>query len=130
MRLLHIALALFAVGTNLSFPIWIRLAERKGSHLAFTLRAVRWIDRRVTIPAYVLVAATGLALAVIEGIPLATPWLEATAMFSSGLRGARRGHTPARSAAGVMGRTSRPCFPPPLGCSIPIRTIGEWLGSR
>lgn len=75
LKLAHIALAVLAVGTNLSFPIWVRLAERDGSHLAFTLRAIRWMDRRVTIPAYALVAVTGVTLAVGQGIPLTTPWL-------------------------------------------------------
>ncbi len=75
LKLVHVALALVAVGTNLSFPIWIRLAERDGSHLAFTLGSIRRIDRGVTIPAYGLVALTGIALAVAEGISFATVWI-------------------------------------------------------
>ncbi len=67
------------MGTNLSFPIWIRLAERRASDLAFTLRAVRWLDRSATIPAYGLVALTGLGLAWVEEIPLSATWLAAAA---------------------------------------------------
>ncbi len=63
------------MGTNLSFPIWIRSAEPDAVHLAFTLRSVRWIDRWVTIPAYGLVALTGLSLAWVEEIPPASTWL-------------------------------------------------------
>lgn len=82
LKLAHVTLAVFAVGTNLSFPIWIRLAERDDAHLAFALRAVRWIDRRVTIPAYGLVALSGLGLVVAGGIPLSEPWLAgAIALF-------------------------------------------------
>lgn len=77
LKLVHVALAVVAVGTNLSFPIWVRLAERDGAHLAFTLRAVRWIDRWLTIPAYGLVALTGVAIAVLDGTPLLTGWLAA-----------------------------------------------------
>lgn len=55
----------------------MRLAERDGSHLAFTLRAIRRIDRAVTIPAYGLVAITGVALALVEGIPFNALWLAA-----------------------------------------------------
>ena len=84
LKLVHVALALFAVGTNLSFPIWVRIAERETAHLAFVLRSVRWIDRFVTIPAYGLVALTGLALALAEGVPLTTLWLGgALALFAA-----------------------------------------------
>jgi uncharacterized membrane protein len=36
---------------------------------------VRWIDRHVTIPAYGLVALTGLTMAWLEGSPLTAFWL-------------------------------------------------------
>ena len=75
LRLAHVVLTVVAVGTNVSFPVWVRLAEREPSHLTFTLRAVRRIDRWVTIPAYGLVALTGLALAVAQATPLTSPWL-------------------------------------------------------
>ena len=82
LKLVHVVLALFAVGTNLSFPIWVRLAERDDRHLAFTLRAIRFIDRWVTIPAYGLAAISGVALAVSQGVPLTEPWLAiALALF-------------------------------------------------
>lgn len=68
-----------AVGTNLSFPILTRLGERDGASLSFALRAVRWVDRWVTIPAYLLAVASGVALVVIERIdPLAT-WIAGSA---------------------------------------------------
>lgn len=75
LRLAHVAFAILAVGLNLGFPLWIRLAERQPQHLAFTLEGIRWLDRRVAIPAYGLTAASGLALAIAGGIPLSTPWL-------------------------------------------------------
>ncbi len=68
-------LAVVAVGTNLSFPIWVGLAEREASALAFTLRAVRSVDRAVTIPAYVLTAATGFVLVALEGVPWSAAWI-------------------------------------------------------
>jgi uncharacterized membrane protein len=75
LKLVHVLLVVFAVGTNLSFPIWVRLAERDPWNLAFTLRTVRFIDRRLTIPAYGLVAITGVALALAQGVALTEPWI-------------------------------------------------------
>lgn len=64
-----------AFSTNLSFPIWIGLAERGGTSLPFTLRAVRAIDRWATIPAYLLTAASGIALTALDGIPFSATWI-------------------------------------------------------
>jgi uncharacterized membrane protein len=71
----HALLAILAVGTNVSFPLWIRLAERDGSALAFTLTTVRSVDKWVTIPSYALAAVTGIALTAAEGIPFTAAWI-------------------------------------------------------
>lgn len=75
LRVAHTLLAMVAVGTNVSFPIWVRLAERDGSSLAFTLGAVRFVDRWVTIPAYLLTALTGVALVLVDRISLSATWI-------------------------------------------------------
>lgn len=77
LRFAHIAVAVLAMGTNLTFPLWVRAAEREPEHLAFALERIRWLDRHVAIPGYALAAATGLALALLGGIPLTTGWLAA-----------------------------------------------------
>ncbi len=78
----HLVLAVVAVGTNLSFPIWTFLAERDGRSLAFTLRAVRWVDRWVTIPAYLLTAVSGVALVAVERVDPLALWIAgSTALF-------------------------------------------------
>lgn len=80
-RLLHIALATAAMGTNLSFPVWIHMAEREPDHLVFVLERIRWLDRHVVVPAYGLGAAAGLALVALRGIPLTTGWLAAAILI-------------------------------------------------
>lgn len=81
LQVAHVVLGVIAVGTNLSFPIWTYLAQRDGTSLAFTLRAVRWVDRWVTIPAYLLTVGSGIALVVIERVdPLAT-WIAGSALL-------------------------------------------------
>lgn len=74
-------LAVVAVGTNLSFPIWVRLAERDGASLPFGLHGARWIDRWVTIPAYLLTALTGIALVAVEGIDPSALWIAGSAVL-------------------------------------------------
>ncbi len=71
-------LAVVAVGTNLTFPIWVRLAERETAALPFTLRAVRSVDRAVTIPAYLATALSGALLVALEGIPWSAGWIAAS----------------------------------------------------
>ncbi|MDE3111988.1 MAG: DUF2269 family protein [Chloroflexota bacterium] len=75
LKVLHTLLAIAAVGTNISFPVWTRLAEREGSALAFTLSGVRFVDRWVTIPSYLFCALTGVALVVGARIPFSLPWI-------------------------------------------------------
>lgn len=75
LRFVHVAVAVVAMGTNLTFPLWVRAAEREPEHLAFALERIRWLDRNVAIPGYALAAVTGIALALLGGIPLTRGWL-------------------------------------------------------
>lgn len=75
LRLAHVLLAIVALGGSLTFPVWRRRAEASPEQLAFTIRTIRWIDGRVVIPAYALLAVTGIVLAVGGAIPLTAGWL-------------------------------------------------------
>lgn len=75
LRVLHVLLAVVAVGANLTYGPWLRLAAREPEHLAFAIRGIRWIDRHVANPAYALLLMTGLPLALWGGIPLTRGWL-------------------------------------------------------
>lgn len=75
LRVAHVLLAIIAVGGNLTYGLWLRLAERDPEHLVFTIRGIRWIDRRIANPAYALLLVTGVALAIAGGVPLTRGWL-------------------------------------------------------
>lgn len=75
LKLVHILLAILAIGANLTYALWLRLGEREPEHLAYTIRAIRAIDRRVANPAYALLLVTGLGMALVSGIPLSQAWL-------------------------------------------------------
>jgi uncharacterized membrane protein len=75
LKLAHVLLAIVALGGSLTFPVWRRRAEASPEQLAFTIRSIRWMDSRIVIPAYALLALTGVALAVAGAIPLTAGWL-------------------------------------------------------
>ena len=75
LRFAHILLAIVAIGANLTYALWLRIGERDPEHLAYTIRGIRAIDRRVANPAYGLLLVTGLAMIVFSGVPLAQGWL-------------------------------------------------------
>ncbi|HET8569612.1 MAG TPA: DUF2269 family protein [Candidatus Limnocylindria bacterium] len=76
--LVHLLAVVLALGTNLTFPLWVRAGERDPAHLPFVLRRVRWLDRFVAIPGYAVAALSGLALALAGGFPLTSTWLAAS----------------------------------------------------
>lgn len=75
LKLAHVFLAIVSIGANLSYALWLRSGEREPEHLAYTIRGIRAIDRRVANPAYALLLVTGLAMALVAGIPLTQSWL-------------------------------------------------------
>lgn len=73
---LHILAAITAVGSNISYGIWISRASRRPEALPFTLGGIRLIDNRVANPAYGLLLVTGLLMVFVGRLPLlTTPWL-------------------------------------------------------
>ena len=75
LRFAHVFLAIVAIGANLTYALWLRIGERDPEHLAYTIRGIRAIDRRVANPAYALLLVTGLAMVLFSGVPLAQVWL-------------------------------------------------------
>jgi uncharacterized membrane protein len=75
LKWLHVLLAIAAVGTNMTYAIWINRAAADGAVLPFTLRGVKILDDRVANPSYGLLLVTGLLMAYLGGWSLATPWM-------------------------------------------------------
>ena len=75
LKWLHVLAAIVAVGSNVTYGIWIARASRSPEALPFTLRGVKLIDDRVANPAYGLLLATGLLMVFVVRLPLTTPWL-------------------------------------------------------
>ena len=74
--ILHVLSAMIAVGTNVSYLIWMRRAVLVPESREFTLTTVRILETRLAIPAYVIALATGVGLIFARSYPINTPWIE------------------------------------------------------
>src|SRR5262249_50579221 len=75
LKWLHVLLAIVAVGTNMTYGIWLARAGRDPQHLLFALRGVKVLDDRVANPAYGFLLITGVALVYVSGLSFTTPWV-------------------------------------------------------
>ncbi len=75
LKWLHVLAAIIAVGSNITYGIWIGRASRNPQALPFTLRGIKLIDDRVANPSYGLLLVTGLLMVFTVKLPLVTPWL-------------------------------------------------------
>lgn len=65
LKFIHVLLAITAVGSNITYAAWNIRGAREPEHLAFALRGIKFLDRRVANPAYGLLLLTGLTLVVV-----------------------------------------------------------------
>ncbi len=75
LRFLHVLLAIAAIGSNLTYGMWIGRAARDPRQLAFALRGVKMLDDRIANPSYVLLLITGLAMLYVRRMAWTTPWV-------------------------------------------------------
>ena len=76
LKLLHVVLAIFAVGSNLTYGFWLSRAASDPLQQRFALEGIKALDRAANV-AYVLLLLTGLALAFLGAIPFQTFWVAA-----------------------------------------------------
>jgi uncharacterized membrane protein len=75
LKWLHVMAAIVAVGSNITYSIWIARASRNPEVLPFTLRGIKVIDDRLANPGYGVLLLTGLLMVFTVKLPLTTPWL-------------------------------------------------------
>jgi uncharacterized membrane protein len=61
-KFIHIASAIVAVGSNITYGVWNIRAAKDPSHLPFALKGIKFIDDRIANPAYGVLLVTGLIL--------------------------------------------------------------------
>jgi len=74
-KLLHVLLAITAVGANLTYGVWYDRANRYPEFAAVALRSIRLIDNRIANPAYGGLLLTGLLMAWMSGLLEHTLWV-------------------------------------------------------
>jgi uncharacterized membrane protein len=77
LKLVHVASAIVAIGANVTYAIWMSRAHRDRAHLVFAIETIRFLDRRLALPAYALVLLTGIAMVVRGVYSFTTGWIVA-----------------------------------------------------
>lgn len=75
LKLLHVLLAILAVGYTLSYGVWRGLAGNDPLRIRFTLDGIQRLDR-IANAGYGLLLVTGLAMVFLHDIPIRTFWVE------------------------------------------------------
>ena len=77
LKLVHVASAIVAIGANVTYAIWMSRAHRDLDHLVFAIETIRFLDRRLALPAYAVVLLTGIAMVARGAYSFTTGWIAA-----------------------------------------------------
>jgi uncharacterized membrane protein len=80
LKVVHIASAIVAVGSNVTSVFWLDRAGRDRDRLVWVLGGVRRLDKRIANPAYIVVLLSGIVMVVTGGYRFGQGWI-ATAIF-------------------------------------------------
>src|SRR5262245_34258817 len=78
LKLVHIILAIIAIGFNIAYGLVIGRARRAGTdgrELKFALRTVKFMDDKIANPCYILLLVTGIGMVQVAGYPWALKWI-------------------------------------------------------
>ena len=62
LKFIHIAAAITAVGSNITYGVWNVRAQGDPAQLGFALKGIKFLDDRIANPAYGVLLLTGLIL--------------------------------------------------------------------
>ena len=76
-KLVHIVSAIVAVGTNVTYFVWLgAMKERPPTQQAFALDTIKKLDARLANPAYGILPLTGVIMVLIsDGLGFTTFWI-------------------------------------------------------
>ena len=77
LKLVHILSAIVAVGTNVTYFVWLgAMKERPPTQQAFALDTIKKLDARLANPAYGILPLTGVIMVLIaDGLGFTTFWI-------------------------------------------------------
>jgi len=74
-KLLHILLAITAVGANITYGVWFARANAQPAFAPVALRGIKFIDDYIANPCYLLMLPTGILMVRLAGFSFGTHWI-------------------------------------------------------
>jgi uncharacterized membrane protein len=75
LKLIHILAAIVAVGTNVTYFVWLSYARRHEAAAAPVLDGIKRIDSRLANPAYAVLPIAGILMVLDGGLGFSTFWI-------------------------------------------------------
>jgi uncharacterized membrane protein len=75
LKLVHILLAITALGANLTYGVWFARANANPAFAPVALRGIKFIDDFIANPAYLLTLPTGAAMVAAGGFSFQAHWI-------------------------------------------------------
>ncbi len=75
LKFIHIAAAITAVGSNITYGVWNIRAQSNPAQLGFALKGIKFIDDRIANPAYGVLFLTGLLMVFVNHWPIGSLWI-------------------------------------------------------
>ena len=85
LKLVHVVAAIVAVGANLTYAFWLRLAGRDQDRLVWVIGGIRRLDRLVANPAYVVLLVTGVLMVLGGHFSFETSWIAVSIVLYVGV---------------------------------------------
>ena len=77
LKLVHVVAAIVAVGTNVTYFVWLSRAQTGTQRDGDALEGIRVLDARLANPAYVVLPITGIAMVLVGDLAFSTFWIAA-----------------------------------------------------
>ena len=82
LRFIHVLFAVTAVGTTVTYSVWLAHAAQEPEHLDYALRGIALLDGRIATPSF-LMLLVGVALVLHGPVPWQASWLvTATVLYA------------------------------------------------
>ena len=76
LKLVHVLSAILAVGTNVTYFVWLTVMKgRSQAEQSFALATIRRLDSSLANPAYFVLPVTGVIMVLIEDLGFTTFWI-------------------------------------------------------
>jgi uncharacterized membrane protein len=87
LKFIHVAAAITAVGSNITYGVWNVRAQSDPAQLGFALKGIKFIDDRIANPAYGVLLVTGLVMVFVNRWPITSLWIILALVFFAALAG-------------------------------------------